>query len=217
TDIRHRVTGGGSISLRWNVRISPFLVAQTGAPFDITAGSDLFGTTMFNGRPGIGTGAAKAGLIPTAYGLLDPNPAPGQPPLPRNYGRGPDQINFNLRIAKSVGFGRERGRSGGDQRPAASTSTPNTTSTAGMAAPIAGTGSGLRNIIGAPTTSRRYNLTIGMSMRNLLNHNNPGPIIGNITSPLFGRANQVAGALNGEGFYETANNRRLESQIRFTF
>jgi hypothetical protein len=56
-----------------------------------------------------------------------------------------------------------------------------------------------------------------MSIRNLLNHNNPGPIIGNITSPLFGLANQIAGAQNGEGFYETANNRRLEMQIRFAF
>jgi hypothetical protein len=56
-----------------------------------------------------------------------------------------------------------------------------------------------------------------MSVRNLLNHNNPGPIIGNITSPLFGSANQIAGAQNGEGFYETANNRRLEMQIRFSF
>jgi hypothetical protein len=35
-----------------------------------------------------------------------------------------------------------------------------------------------------------------------LNHTNPGPIIGNITSPYFGFANQIAGAQNGEGFYE---------------
>jgi hypothetical protein len=56
-----------------------------------------------------------------------------------------------------------------------------------------------------------------MSIRNLLNHTNPGPITGNITSPYFGLANQVAGGPNGEGFYENANNRRLESQIRFTF
>lgn len=42
-----------------------------------------------------------------------------------------------------------------------------------------------------------------MSIRDLLNHNNPGPIIGNITSPLFGFANQIAGSQNGEGFYET--------------
>jgi hypothetical protein len=50
-----------------------------------------------------------------------------------------------------------------------------------------------------------------------LNHTNAGPIIGNITSPLFGRANQMAGTVNGEGFSENANNRRLELQTRFTF
>jgi hypothetical protein len=56
-----------------------------------------------------------------------------------------------------------------------------------------------------------------MSARNLLNHNNPGPIIGSLASPLFGRANQIFGAPNGEGFSENANNRRLELQIRLTF
>jgi hypothetical protein len=46
-----------------------------------------------------------------------------------------------------------------------------------------------------------------------------GPIIGNITSPLFGSANQRAGArdLGAVGFSESANNRRLELQVRFTF
>jgi hypothetical protein len=65
-------------------------------------------------------------------------------------------------------------------------------------------------------TGRRYSLTISMQIRNLTNHNNPGPIIGNITSPLFGLANQPAGSGNGI-FSESANNRRLELQTRFTF
>ncbi len=56
-----------------------------------------------------------------------------------------------------------------------------------------------------------------MSVRDLLNHNNPGPITGNITSPFFGRANQITGAPNGEGFPEAASNGRLELQIRLTF
>jgi hypothetical protein len=56
-----------------------------------------------------------------------------------------------------------------------------------------------------------------MSIRNLLNHTNPGPIIGNITSPLFGQANQPAGNLGGGGFSEAANNRRLELQTRLSF
>lgn len=51
------------------------------------------------------------------------------------------------------------------------------------------------------------------------NHNNPGPIIGNITSPLFGKANQEAGPATqiGASLSESATNRRLEFQIRFTF
>jgi hypothetical protein len=208
TDVHHRFTVGGSINLRWAVRISPFVVAQTGAPFDITAGSDLYGTTLFNARPGIATDPTKPGLIQTAYGLLDPNPTAGERLLSRNYGRGPGQFNVNLRIAKTIGFGKERG-SAGDARPAAPT---------GQGAALAAVGGrGLGGLIGSPSTSRRFNLSIGLSVRNLLNHTNPGPIVGNITSPYFGFANQIAGGQNGEGFYETANNRRLESQIKFTF
>ena len=62
-------------------------------------------------------------------------------------------------------------------------------------------------------------MIVSLSIRNMLNHNNPGAIIGNITSPLFGQANQSAGAgsLGGTNFSEAANNRRLEWQMRFTF
>jgi hypothetical protein len=207
TDVHHRVTIGGSINLKWAIRISPFVVMQSGAPFDITAGNDLFGTTLFNARPGIANNPNKPGLIATSYGLLDPSPTPGEALVSRNFGRGPGQYNVNLRIAKVFGFGRERG-SGGDARPGGG----------GGGNPMqAATGRGLGGLIGSPTTTHRYNLSFGLSIRNLLNHTNPGPIIGNITSPYFGFANQVAGGQNGEGFYETANNRRLESQIKFTF
>ncbi len=205
TDVHHRVTIGGSINLRWAVRISPFVVMQSGAPFDITSGNDLYGTTMFNGRPGFATDPNKPGLIQTQYGLLDPNPNAGETLVPRNYGRGPGQFNLNLRIAKVIGFGKERG-SGGDGRPTGPSNTMQ-----------AATGRGLGGLIGTPSTAHRFNLSIGLSIRNLLNHTNPGPITGNITSPYFGFANQIAGGQNGEGFYETANNRRLESQIKFTW
>ena len=207
TDVHHRVTFGGSLSMKWNVRISPFVIIQSGAPFDITAGSDLYGTTLFNGRPGTATDPNKPGVILTKYGLLDPNPSPGQPVLGRNYGRGPGQMRVNLRVAKAIGFGSEVGRAG-EQRPSAS---------AGGAGVAQASGRGLGGIIGAPKTVHRYNLIVSMSIQNLLNHNNRGPITGDITSPLFGSANRIAGGPNGEGFFETADNRRLEAQIRFTF
>lgn len=206
TDIRHRVTAGGSITMRGNIRLSPYFIVQSGSPVDITSGYDLYGTTLFTARPGIATDPSKPGLIQTQYGLLDPNPGPGEKILGRNFGHSPEQISMNLRIGKTFGFGAERG---GGPGGAASAPVGNPANAA--------SGRGLGSLIGAATSSRRYNLSISMSIRNLLNHTNPGPINGDITSPLFGRANQMAGNTNGEGFSENADNRRLELQIRFTF
>jgi hypothetical protein len=209
TDIRNRVTLGGSINTRWAVRLSPYFVIQSGQPFDITDGSDPFSTTLFNARPGIATDPSKPDLIPTKYGLLDPNPTLGEVILPRNFGRGPGQIAMNLRVAKTIGFGplKEGRQSAGAAAP----------SSGGMANAQIASGRGLGGLIGGATSAHRFNLILSMSIRNLLNHTNPGPINGNITSPLFGMANQMAGGLNGEGFSENANNRRLEAQIRLTF
>ena len=64
---------------------------------------------------------------------------------------------------------------------------------------------GMGGMFNSPTTDRKYNLSISMSGRNLLNHTNPGPIIGDITSPLFGQANSMAGGFGA--FSENANNR----------
>jgi hypothetical protein len=188
-DIRHRVIFGGSMNTKWNLRFNPLVTWQTGAPFNITTGGDPYGTTLFFARPGTGADPVKPGLIQTSYGLLDPNPVPGEKLLGRNSGRGPFQIQTNLRVTKTWGFGAENAAGG----PAAS-----------------------RSVFSNPE-ARRYNVSLGMSARNLLNHTNQGTIIGNITSPLFGQANQVAGGVNGEGFSENASNRRLELQLRFTY
>jgi hypothetical protein len=169
------------------------LTLRSGPPFDITTGSDIYGDTLFNARPGITTDPNKASLIQTRYGLLDPNPAPGEPTLSRNYGRGPGYILLNLRLTKLFEFG---GRSENGAIAAAS------------GKPASGS-----------SERHRYTISLSASLRNLLNHKNPGPIVGDITSPLFGQANQTYGAtgLGGTGFLETANNRRLELQAKFIF
>ncbi|PYS05957.1 MAG: hypothetical protein DMG17_33285, partial [Acidobacteria bacterium] len=105
TDIRHRMTLGGSITTKWNVIFSPLIYITSGPPFDITAGRDIYGTTLFNGRPGIATDPNKPDVIPTVYGLLDPNPTPGDRILHRNYGRGPGTIFFNAHLGKAVKLG----------------------------------------------------------------------------------------------------------------
>jgi hypothetical protein len=186
------------------LRFSPLFIADSGAPFNITVGHD-HGNTLFNGRPAIVIDASKPGLVATSYGLLDPNPIPGETVLPRNYGRGPGIVMLNLRISKVFAFGpvgEGSGSTGGGRRGQ-------------PGGPFILSGGGA----GSTFTGHRYNLTISLSTRNILNHNNPGPIIGNIASPLFGLANQPygAGTLGGTGFSESANNRRLELQARFSF
>ena len=125
TDIRHRLFVGGSINTHWNVRLSPFVLIQSGAPYNITVGRDLYGTTMFNARPGIATDPNLPGLVATPYGLLDPNPTAGEAILPRNDGRGPGQITVNARLSKTIGFGPETGGAPG------AGATPGTSSNSG--------------------------------------------------------------------------------------
>jgi hypothetical protein len=181
-DVRNRVVLGGSLGTKWGVRLNPFIIAQTGAPFNITTSQDVYGDTILTARPGIATNPNAPGVIATPYGLLDPNPTPGEQIVPRNFGRSPGLVAVNLRLSKTFGFGPER--------------------------PVSNPSPGA-------LASHRYNLTFSISARNALNHVNPGPIIGNINSPLFGESNQIAG---GYGAYAgAANNRRIELQARFSF
>jgi hypothetical protein len=189
-DVRNRVVLGGSIGTKWGVRLNPFITAQSGAPFNITTSEDIYGDTILSARPGIATSPTAQGVMVTPYGLLDPNPTPGEQIIPRNFGRSPGQVFVNLRLSKTFGFGPEREATAGS--------------------PVGPT----PGFFGLPS-SHRYNLTFSVSARNILNHVNPGPIIGNIDSPLFGQSNQLAG---GYGAYASpANNRRLEMQVRFSF
>jgi hypothetical protein len=217
TDMHHRVSLAGTITAKWGIRFNPLLTANSGPPFDITSGRDLYGDTLFNGRPGIATNPTRPGVIATPYGLLDPNPVTGEKLLPRNFGRGPGQIMLNMRIGKTFAFGgpRESGAASASSGGGPGGGGPGGGGRGGApSSPFAMGGGGQGGGGGSP--GRRYGLTISMQIRNLTNHNNPGPIIGNITSPLFGQANQPAGSGNGV-FSESANNRRLELQTRFTF
>lgn len=212
-DMRHRVSLSGTINVKWGIQFNPLVSADTGPPFDITAGRDLFGDTLFNDRPGIASDLSKPGVVRTPYGLLDPNPEPGQRVVPRNYGRGPGQIMLNMRVSRTFVFGSREGHAPVSTNPGGVSG--GTSSGAGRGEPGSPFSSGGASP-GAAMANRRYSLVVSMQIRNLINHNNPGPIIGNITSPLFGQANQPAGSGNAI-FSESANNRRLELQTRFTF
>jgi hypothetical protein len=68
-------------------------------------------------------------------------------------------------------------------------------------------------------TRQRYNLTISVSINNVLNHTNLGQYSGVLTSPYFGRANRTAGGFGGGfgGFGGGGGPRRIEASLRFNF
>lgn len=140
------------------------------------------GSFTFDGEPVF---SARPGVISTCCGLLDPNHTPGETIIGRNAGCGPAPIMVNLKSQKTWSFGRERGASGASSER----SSGGTANRGAMPGALASTAPPLGAY--APSRDPHCKLSLGMSGRNLLNHNNPCPI-GNITSPLFGPANQIA-------------------------
>ncbi|MBV8818449.1 MAG: hypothetical protein JO022_08850, partial [Acidobacteriaceae bacterium] len=77
-----------------------------------------------------------------------------------------------------------------------------------------GFGGGLRGG-GFSGTEHRYNLTLSVSARNLLNHVNYMPPVGVMGSPFFLQSTSIAGGYGAEA--TSTDNRRIDIQLRFTF
>jgi hypothetical protein len=139
--------------------------------------------------------------------------------IPRNLGNGPGQISLNLRLSRTWGFGSTKfeGSSGGAH------------ATAGGGGPGGG-GGGPRgggggcggfgggrggNPFGGGTTEHRYNLTLSISARNLLNHVNYAPPQGSMGSTEFLQSTAIAGGFMAE--QNPTDNRRIDVQLRFQF
>lgn len=226
-DVRHRFFLGGSLGLPWNLRLNPFLVASSGRPFNIITGSDSNGDLQFTERPALATDLTRPSVRLTRFGAFDLAPLPGQPIIPRNYGTGPAFFNLNLTLTKTFGFG------GGKSSEAAANPAPRRQQPgAGGPPPFGGVGGprdggGQRGFGGgmfggASLTEKPYNLTLLIRAQNLLNRNNPGLPIGNLSSPLFGQPNSSAGFFGffgggGGGSNASTGNRRIELGVRFTF
>ncbi len=209
-DVRNRVFVGGTISLPYAFRLSPFIIADSGSPFDIVVGQDLNGDSIFNDRPALGSTPGPGGKVyVTPYGTFNTVPLPGQTIAPINYGAGPPLFTLNLRLSKTFGLGPklEKGASSGP--------------TGGH--PSGGHGSGLggRGLTGGGgspftfgnETNHKYNLTFSVSARNLLNNVNYATPIGVLGSQYFGISNALAPAPFSSG----SANRRIDLQMLFSF
>jgi hypothetical protein len=214
-DQRHQVFIGSSVNLPYGLRISQFMFATSGRPFNITTGRDNNSDTVFSDRPAFAQ-PGDTQIIKTKFGDFNPNPGPGARIIPRNSGQGPGQFNLSTTLSKNFGFGLipqtnndRRGNNRNNQSSGLSNAGPVTVTGASGSgsAPTGGGGrrggfGGFGNLI---NERYRYNLTFSISARNIINRNNRQGFNGVLSSPFFGQANRSAAP------------RRIEFSLSFNF
>ena len=219
-DVRHRAVIGANLPLPGQFSISPFVIASSGTPYNITTGRDTNGDSIAAERPALLAGLApdtcRGGDLKYApgFGCFSLNPAAGTA-IGRNTARGPAAFNLNLRLARTWTL------SGKDEGAAANAALQ------GAAAAIHGTGGGgppYGAMVALPpgmmmggaghggvgSGIRRYNLTLTVSAGNLLNHANYAPPGGDLSSPYFGVYRALVGG-------SQTFNRKMDAQLRLTF
>ncbi len=215
-DIRHRVFFGGTIGAPYGFRLSPFMIVSSGIPFNITTGQDVFGDAQFNSRPAFATcgSGSQTGIVQTAFGCFNTLPQAGQALIPVNFATGPGRFTFNLRLSKTFGFGQKKEAiAGGPGGPGGGTFGRGPGGGDHGGGPRGGGGGGGPMFGGGGSSNYRYNLTLSANARNIFNNVNFGTPIGNLSSPLFGEANSLA----GQPYSSSTANRRIDLQLQFTF
>ena len=237
-DIRHNFVIGGNFTLPHGISVSPFIIASSGRPFNITKGIDANGDTLFTERPTFGELSAAC----TRWGVTssycdvageDPNAV-----IPRNFGASPGYFAVNLRLSKNIGFGKSPQAVASAARPATDQTGGGGIAGAGGGRPDgggggrgAGGGGGGRGpgggggFFGGPEVRKPYNLNLGISFNNLFNTVNLGTPVGNIASSRFGQSTSISGGFGGfgpgggggGGGGGGSANRRVELQARFSW
>jgi hypothetical protein len=214
-DIRHRAFFGGTMGVPYGFRLSPFMIVSSGIPFNITTGQDVFGDAQFNSRPAFATcgSGAQSSVVQTAFGCFNTLPQAGQAAIPINFATGPGRFSLNLRLSKTFGFRqkKEAVASGGPGGPGGGTFGRGPGGGDHGGGPRGGGGGPMFG--GGGSSNYRYNLTFSVNARNVFNNVNVGTPIGNLSSPLFGQANSLA----GQPYSSPTANRRIDLQVQFTF
>lgn len=129
--------------------------------------------------------------------------------IPRNAGTGPGFIGLNVRVSKTWGFGTTKfeGPSGGARA--------NTGGGGPRGGGFGGFGAGGPRGFGGSENEHRYNLTLSVNARNILNHENLNTPNGSLTSPYFLESTNITGGYGAEA--TSSEQRRIDLQLRFTF
>ena len=222
-DVRNRIFLAGSVTLPKYIQLSPFFLAQSGTPYNITTGSDNNFDTFYNDRADLVTGVAPNGstikTIPGCGTFAQPGIVGGAPVVPINYCTGPSLYTFNLRVTKTFGFGASTranagGNGGGPGGPGGGPGGGGHGGGGGgggRGGP--GGGPGGMGGGGGTSTGKRYNLAFGVQVQNLFNNKDLSTPQGVLSSSNFGQSTQIY----GQPYTTTSALRRITLQTSFTF
>jgi hypothetical protein len=226
-DTRNRAFLAGSISFPKFIQFSPFMIAQSGSPYNVTVGEDANGDTFFNDRPLRVTGLAPNGsTIKTINGcgtfaVPGTTGSNGSPTAPINACTGPALFTFNFRLTKTWGFGAMRNAQnatsgGGPGGPGGGPHGPDGGGRhgGGGGGGRGGAGGGFGGGGGGgSSTGQHYNFALGFQVQNLFNNKDLAAPNGTLLSPQFGEQTQLAGG----PYTSNAAVRRISLQASFNF
>ncbi len=215
----------GNYTAPWGIRLNPFMVAQSGRPYNITLPTDPL-NNFFNQRPAYATdptACTVSGDVTTSFGCLNTTPAWGEALIPVNLGNSPAAVAVNLRVSKAFGIG--------PKLVSANTNQPNGGPPPGgpppggpppgggrggggfRGGPGGGPGGGPMGLGGSNSTGHKYSLTFSAQALNLFNDIDKGTPNGTVTSPNFGKSTYLAGGIFSQG----SAARRIFVQAVFSF
>jgi len=213
---RNQLFAMGNYLGPWGIRFNPFLIANSGKPFNIVLPSDPV-NNFFNQRPTYASAATPAGdAVSTPWGTMDINPQPGEQLIPANLGVGPAAVAVNLRVSRGFSFGPETSGPGGPQGggPWRGGGGGRGGAPGGSLGPggLGGGPGAMRGMFGGGA-NRKYSLEFSAQALNLFNDIDYGGPNGTIGTRYFLQSTTLAGGIFSSG----SAARRIFVQAIFSF
>jgi hypothetical protein len=228
----------------WGIRFNPFLIAQSGKPYNIVTNEDVNQDGFFNKRPSFAgdsslCSSGSAEYVQTSFGCLDIDPADGVAPIPVEMGNGPAAVAVNLRVSRAFGLGPKlasaNNQAGGGPPPGGGPGGGGGRGGPGGGGPGGGLGpgglgggggrGGPGGMFGPTSTGRKYTLNFSAQALNLFNDIDRGTPVGTISpTPITGTNDYGPGSLFGQStnlaggiFSSGSAARRIFFQAVFSF
>ncbi len=202
------------------ITFNPFLIAQSGRPYNFVTANDLTGDNFYNDRPSIVSAfnctSTSSQYIQTQYGCFNTVPQPGETIISGNIGNGPAAVAMNLRITRAFGIGPKIQSAGvvdngGGPPPGGGGGGRGGFGGGGFGGGFGGGGRGMMG--GNANTGHKYSLSFSAQALNLFNDIDRGQPIGTVNSPNFGRSASLANGIFSSG----SAARRIFMQASFSF